>query len=93
MAQLEKCLLHKYEDLSSIPSTHVKKLGVASGAHHPSSWETEARCDGGQRQSGIAVMEAMRPSELQQLNTLEFNYLIMLGSGGAHISSQRFLGG
>lgn len=39
MTKLLKCLLHKPEDQSLIPSTHLKNLCVISLLGNPSSWE------------------------------------------------------
>lgn len=39
MTKLLKCLLHKPEDQSLVPSTHLKKLCVISILGNPSSWE------------------------------------------------------
>lgn len=39
MTKLLKCLLHKPEDQSLVPSTHLNKLCVISVLGKPSSWE------------------------------------------------------
>lgn len=41
MAQLAQCLPCEHEDLSSLPRTHVKKLGVMKRTYDPSPGNAE----------------------------------------------------
>lgn len=56
MLRLVKCLLHKHEDLSVIPSTHVKCWGVVVHAYNPSAGETETETEGFLELTGQLVL-------------------------------------